>query len=79
MSAQQSAPARDPNRPEPTTHDRLAALGLTHRTPEARVYYSGAREILNAAGEVVFTGNVREVNDWLEDLETARPPAPEVA
>jgi len=57
---------------EPTTHDRLAALGLTHRTPEARVYYSGTREILNAAGEVVFTGNVREVNDWLEDLEAER-------
>lgn len=64
--------AADRERPEPTTHDRLVALGLTHRTPEARVYYNGSREILNAAGEVVFTGNVREVNDWLEDLEAER-------
>lgn len=49
-----------------TLTETLAALGYTHRTPRspAPVY---AREVVDAAGRVVFTGRADAVWKWLAD------------
>ena len=49
-----------------TLTETLAALGYTHRTPRspAPVY---AREVVDAAGRVVFTGRADAVWAWLAD------------
>jgi len=50
--------------PELTTTERLASLGLTHRSA-GRPTRPGEHDVLNADGVVVFTGTAESVNTWL--------------
>ncbi len=45
----------------PTLHEALAAVGLTSEPSQA----FNARDIKNAAGDIVFTGSAGEVWAWL--------------
>jgi hypothetical protein len=54
--------------PSPTLTDALAARNLTHRPlPRSSI---GKREVVDAAGVVVFTGAAHEVWAWLRAQET---------
>ncbi len=50
-----------------TLTEALRERGFTHR-PAANQLLIGAREIVNAAGEVVFTGRAGGAWDWLTRL-----------
>lgn len=57
-------PATDPAL---STTDRLRAHGLTHRPSR----FPGQREVLDASGVVITTGNCVEVNAWLDRRESS--------
>lgn len=51
--------------PALSTTDRLRAHGLTHRPSR----WPGQREVIDATGVVLTTGNCVEVGEWLDRRE----------
>ena len=53
---------------EATINEALAARGLTRR-PRAFGANDAIREVVDAEGRVVFTGDVHGIASWLRDCE----------